>query len=164
MSAITEGGEEIESLRDRIIGRVALDDIIDPIDGRVIVEVNQGIDEDLASEVQSCGIERVRIRSVLTCESRRGCCIRCYGRNLARGEMVDMGEAVGVIAAQSIGEPGTQLQCGHSTSVVLHVWKSSHRTKREPDGVVDISTLLTVKNRDGKTGGDESPGYDHRGR
>ena len=76
-SAIVEGGEEIESLRDRIVGRTALEDVIDLVEGRVIVEANQEIDEDLSSEIQRSGVQRVRIRSVLTCESRRGCCIKC---------------------------------------------------------------------------------------
>jgi len=79
-SAIIEGGEEIESLRDRIVGRTALEDVTDPIEGLAIVEANQEIDEDLAAEIQRSGVQRVRIRSVLTCESRRGCCIKCYGR------------------------------------------------------------------------------------
>jgi DNA-directed RNA polymerase subunit beta' len=108
-SAIVEGGEEIESLRDRIIGRTALEDVIDPVEGAVIVASNDEINEDLAQEIQRSGVQRVRIRSVLTCESRRGVCIKCYGRNLATGKAVDIGEAVGVIAAQSIGEPGTRL-------------------------------------------------------
>src|ERR671916_446389 len=108
-SAIIEGGEEIESLRDRIVGRTALEEVVDPIEGNPIVEANHEIDEDLSSEIQRSGVQRVRIRSVLTCESRRGCCIKCYGRNLATGRPVEIGEAVGVIAAQSIGEPGTQL-------------------------------------------------------
>ena len=108
-AAIIEGGEEIESLRDRIVGRTALEDVIDPVEGKIIVESNDEINEDVAAEIQRSGVQRVRIRSVLTCESRRGCCIKCYGRNLATGKPVDIGEAVGVIAAQSIGEPGTQL-------------------------------------------------------
>src|SRR4030088_246232 len=105
---IIEAGVEVEPLRDRIVGRVSLDKIKD-FEGHVIVEVNQEITEELANSVQGAGIERVRIRSVLTCESRRGVCALCYGRNLASGRMVELGEAVGVIAAQSIGEPGTQL-------------------------------------------------------
>src|SRR5450432_2520396 len=105
---IIEAGVEVEPLRDRIVGRVSLDKIKD-FEGSVIVEVNQEITEELANSVQGAGIERVRIRSVLTCESRRGVCALCYGRNLATGRMVELGEAVGVIAAQSIGEPGTQL-------------------------------------------------------
>src|SRR2546421_1377512 len=105
---IIEAGVEVEPLRDRIVGRVSLDKIKD-FEGHIIVDVNQEITEELANQVQAAGIERVRIRSVLTCESRRGVCALCYGRNLATGRMVELGEAVGVIAAQSIGEPGTQL-------------------------------------------------------
>ena len=105
---IVEAGEVVEPLRDRIVGRVSLEQIKD-YEGNVIVDVNQEINEDLAAAIQAAGIERVKIRSVLTCESRRGVCVRCYGRNLATGQVVEMGEAVGVIAAQSIGEPGTQL-------------------------------------------------------
>ncbi len=105
---ITEAGVEVEPLRDRIVGRVSLDKIKD-YEGNIIVDVNQEISEELANSVQAAGIERVNIRSVLTCETRRGACARCYGRNLATGRFVELGEAVGVIAAQSIGEPGTQL-------------------------------------------------------
>jgi DNA-directed RNA polymerase subunit beta' len=109
VTRIEQGGEIIEELRDRIVGRVALDGVKDPLTGEVIVERNDLVDEDLATAVQDAGIESVRIRSVLTCEWKRGVCIRCYGRNLATGRLVELGEAVGVIAAQSIGEPGTQL-------------------------------------------------------
>ena len=105
---ILEAGVEVEPLRDRVVGRVSLEKIKD-YEGNVIVEINQEITEELANAIQAAGIERVKIRSVLTCESRRGVCARCYGRNLATGRFVEMGEAVGVIAAQSIGEPGTQL-------------------------------------------------------
>jgi DNA-directed RNA polymerase subunit beta' len=109
VTALTEGGEEIEGLFDRILGRVALDDIIDPINGTVLVEGNKEIDEIVAQKIVDAGIDRVMIRSVLTCERRYGVCALCYGRDLARGHLVNLGEAVGVIAAQSIGEPGTQL-------------------------------------------------------
>src|SRR5256885_876900 len=105
---IIESGEIIEPLRDRIVGRVALEDQRD-YEGNVIVGVNQEITEELAAAIHAAGIERVKIRSVLTCESKRGVCVMCYGRNLATGRLVERGEAVGVIAAQSIGEPGTQL-------------------------------------------------------
>ena len=105
---IVESGEIIEPLRDRIVGRVALEGVLD-YDQNVLVRANQEISEELAASIQSAGIERVKIRSVLTCESRRGVCQLCYGRNLATGRLVERGEAVGVIAAQSIGEPGTQL-------------------------------------------------------
>ena len=107
--AIVESGEIIEPLRDRIVGRVSLERIIDPFTGEVIIEANEEITEELASRVQDAGIEKVKIRSVLTCASRRGVCARCYGRDLATGKLVELGQAVGVIAAQSIGEPGTQL-------------------------------------------------------
>jgi DNA-directed RNA polymerase subunit beta' len=109
MMALVEGGEIIERLGDRILGRVALDDVIDPITGDILVEANQEIDEELVRIIEDAGIDRVKIRSVLTCETRRGVCSKCYGRDLARGYGVNVGEAIGIIAAQSIGEPGTQL-------------------------------------------------------
>ncbi len=109
ISALKEGEEIIESLHDRILGRVALDDVIDPITDKVIVRVGEEIAEEQAQAIEDCGLDTVRIRSVLTCEAKRGCCAQCYGRNLATGKMVELGEAVGVVAAQSIGEPGTQL-------------------------------------------------------
>jgi DNA-directed RNA polymerase subunit beta' len=107
--AIVEGGEVIEPLRDRLVGRVSLDTVYDPTSREVIVEANEEISEDLAEKIQLAGIESVRIRSVLTCESARGVCNLCYGRDLATGRSVEIGQAVGVLAAQSIGEPGTQL-------------------------------------------------------
>ncbi|MEO6954909.1 MAG: DNA-directed RNA polymerase subunit beta' [Polyangia bacterium] len=109
MSPLVEGGEIIEQLGDRILGRTALEDLIDPYTGEVLVGTNEEIDEDKVKKIDAAGIDRVKIRSVLTCETRRGICILCYGRDLARGQVVNIGEAVGVIAAQSIGEPGTQL-------------------------------------------------------
>ena len=109
MTPLVEGGEIIEKLGDRILGRVTLEDIIDPYTRDVLVSANQDITEDAIALIENAGIDRVKIRSVLTCQTRRGICIKCYGRDLARGYMVNIGEAVGVIAAQSIGEPGTQL-------------------------------------------------------
>ena len=109
VTALTEGGEEIEPLEDRILGRVALDDVHDPVTNEVIVKANQEIDEDAAHRIADAGIDSIMIRSALTCEMRHGVCALCYGRDLARGHLVNFGEAVGVIAAQSIGEPGTQL-------------------------------------------------------
>ncbi|MBN1827435.1 MAG: DNA-directed RNA polymerase subunit beta' [Candidatus Eisenbacteria bacterium] len=109
ISALKEGEKVIEPLSDRILGRVAVEDVIHPISGETIVEAGVEIREVEAMAAEEAGIEVVRIRSVLTCESRRGVCAKCYGRNLANGRMVSLGEAVGVIAAQSIGEPGTQL-------------------------------------------------------
>ncbi len=109
LSALKEGEEVIESLHDRILGRVALEDVYDPITDEVIVEAGEEIKEESALQIEEAGVDSVHIRSVLTCELKRGVCAKCYGRNLASMKMVDIGEAVGVIAAQSIGEPGTQL-------------------------------------------------------
>jgi len=109
ITALKEGEDVIESLADRILGRVALEDVFDPISDDVIVEAGQEIKEEQAHQIEEAGIESIRIRSVLTCESKRGVCANCYGRNLSAMNMVDIGEAVGVVAAQSIGEPGTQL-------------------------------------------------------
>lgn len=109
ITALIEGGEEIESLTNRILGRVAAEDIRDPITNQVLVKRNEEIDEERCNTITSAGLDAVQIRSVLTCESRRGVCALCYGRDLARGHLVNLGEAIGVIAAQSIGEPGTQL-------------------------------------------------------
>ncbi len=148
---IIEAGDIIEGLRERIIGRVSLVDIHDPITGQLLASAGQQMDEDLATEIQNAGIERVRIRSVLTCESRRGVCVKCYGRNLATGQSVEMGEAVGVIAAQSIGEPGTQLtmrtfHIGGTATRISEI--SAHETRSS--GMIKYDELTTLKNRQGK--------------
>jgi DNA-directed RNA polymerase subunit beta' len=109
VTALIEGGEIIQPLEDRILGRLAAEDIRDPLTGEIIVKANEEIDEERAKSVVEAGVDRVKIRSVLTCQSRRGVCMKCYGRDLSRGRLVEKGEPVGVIAAQSIGEPGTQL-------------------------------------------------------
>jgi len=109
VSALVEGGEVIQSLDERILGRLAAEDIIDPVTQEVLVEANQELTEEISKEVVEAGVDHVKIRSVLTCQSRWGVCVKCYGRDLARGRLVEKGEPVGVIAAQSIGEPGTQL-------------------------------------------------------
>ncbi len=106
---LLDGGEIIVRIGERILGRVASDDIVDPHSGEILVEMDEEITEKKVEAIEAAGIDRVRIRSVLTCEARRGVCAMCYGRDLGRGHMVNMGEAVGIIAAQSIGEPGTQL-------------------------------------------------------
>jgi DNA-directed RNA polymerase subunit beta' len=149
VTPIIEAGETIEPLRDRIIGRVSLEKLKD-FEGKTIVEVNQEIDEDLASAVQAAGIERVKIRSVLTCESKRGVCILCYGRNLGSGKMVEMGEAVGVIAAQSIGEPGTQLtmRTFHIGGTASRVSDASHLEAKNA-GSVRFINLVTVRSKSG---------------
>ncbi|HBG02042.1 MAG TPA: DNA-directed RNA polymerase subunit beta', partial [Firmicutes bacterium] len=99
----------IEPLWERLVGRVAAEDVVDPQTGEILVETNEMINEDLAQSIERAGIREAKIRSVLVCETRHGVCVRCYGRNLANGTLVDVGEAVGIVAAQSIGEPGTQL-------------------------------------------------------
>jgi DNA-directed RNA polymerase subunit beta' len=147
---IEEGGEIIEELRDRIVGRVALEDVRDPITQEVIVPRNERIDEDLATDVQDAGIETVKIRSVLTCECKRGVCIRCYGRNLATGRLVELGEAVGVIGAQSIGEPGTQL-----TMRTFHIGGTARIEEQSSiecrnAGTVRYQNVNFVENRNGK--------------
>jgi DNA-directed RNA polymerase subunit beta' len=146
---IIEAGETIEPLRDRIIGRVTLEKLKD-YEGKTIVDINEEIDEDKASAIQAAGIERVKIRSVLTCESKRGCCILCYGRNLGSGKMVEMGEAVGVIAAQSIGEPGTQLtmRTFHVGGTASRVSDASHLEAKNA-GKVHFINLATVRSNEG---------------
>ncbi len=109
MRAIVEGGEVIESLRDRVLGRTAADDVIHPENRSVLANAGELLDEDLIEELESAGVDEVKVRTALTCETRFGICAKCYGRDLGRGGLVNGGEAVGVIAAQSIGEPGTQL-------------------------------------------------------
>jgi DNA-directed RNA polymerase subunit beta' len=147
---IIESGEIIEPLRDRIVGRVALEDQVD-YEGNTIVAVNSVITEALAAAIQAAGIERVKIRSVLTCESKRGVCQLCYGRNLATGRLVERGEAVGIISAQSIGEPGTQL-----TMRTFHVGGtatgSAEQSKQDAksDGFMKFLNVTTVQNAKGE--------------
>ena len=149
VTSIVESGEIIEPLRDRIVGRVSLEKIKD-YEGNIIVDVNQEVTEDLAGAVQGAGIERVKIRSVLTCESKRGVCVMCYGRNLASGRMVELGEATGVIAAQSIGEPGTQLtmRTFHIGGTASRVSEQS-RLEAKNNGAVRFINLVTVRSKEG---------------
>ncbi len=150
IAPLMEGGRTIEPIRDRIVGRVALDDIKDPFNGDVIVEANQEITGELAQVVQDAGIEKVKIRSVLTCETKRGVCARCYGRNLGTGQMVEMGEAIGVMAAQSIGEPGTQL-----TMRTFHIGGTASKETVETShtarhgGIAKLINVKTIKNPEG---------------
>ncbi|HEX2254769.1 MAG TPA: DNA-directed RNA polymerase subunit beta' [Thermoanaerobaculia bacterium] len=160
VTAIMEGGEILEPLRDRIVGRVVQEDVYDSMTGELIAEAGALISEELASAVQSAGIERVKIRSVLTCEARRGVCAGCYGRNLATGDKVEIGEAVGVIAAQSIGEPGTQLtmRTFHYGGTASRVSEQSKHVAKNPGRVkfINVATVeakkgeLVVINRAGK--------------
>jgi DNA-directed RNA polymerase subunit beta' len=145
---IDSGGEIVERLSDRIIGRVALEPIVDPASGEVIVESAGELDEELAERVEDAGIERVKIRSVLTCAARRGVCAKCYGRDLATGRTVERGLAVGVIAAQSIGEPGTQL-----TMRTFHIGGTASRVSEQSTlearhrGLVRFEGLQAVEGR-----------------
>ena len=141
VSALKEGEEVIESLRDRILGRVALEDVTDPISGETIVKAGDEIKEDAAERIEESGIETVRIRSALTCEAKLGVCAKCYGRNLATMQMVDIGEAVGVIAAQSIGEPGTQL-----TLRTFHIGGTAARIAEQSQVEARFSGTLHLEN------------------
>jgi len=149
--AIVESGEIIEPLRDRIVGRVSLERIVDPFGSETIIEANEDITEERASKIQDAGVEKVRIRSVLTCASRRGVCERCYGRDLATGRMVELGLAVGVVAAQSIGEPGTQL-----TMRTFHIGGTASRVSEQSTvearvaGAARFQGLQVVEGRDGQ--------------
>ena len=149
VSALMEGGEIIETAGERVLGRVALQDVKDPFSGEVIVPANQMIDETLAEKIDNAGIEKVHIRSVLTCRSKHGVCAMCYGRDLAHGHLVNIGEAVGIVAAQSIGEPGTQL-----TMRTFHIGGTAkfdeHSTlEARHDGIVKFVNLSTVKTKEG---------------
>jgi len=150
ITALKEGEEVIESLSDRILGRVAAEDIFDPISDELLVEMAHEIREVDAAKIEEAGIEIVPIRSVLTCESKQGICAACYGRNLATKHMADIGEAVGVIAAQSIGEPGTQL-----TLRTFHIGGTAEQiigqsqAKSKYDGVVKYLRIQTIKRDDG---------------
>ena len=150
MTPLVEGGEIIERLGDRILGRVALNDITDPITGELLAAAHEEIDELKVRHIEEAGIERVVIRSVLTCWTRRGVCALCYGRDLAQGKLVNLGEAVGVIAAQSIGEPGTQLtmRTFHIGGAATQRAEASHVEARN-EGVVKHEKLTTVRDKHG---------------
>jgi DNA-directed RNA polymerase subunit beta' len=150
VTPLVEGGEIIEPVGDRILGKVALEDIKDPYTDEILVHANQEIDEVLVEKIEEAGLERVKTRSVLTCRSRWGICSKCYGRDLARGKKVNIGEAVGVIAAQSIGEPGTQL-----TMRTFHIGGTASRRAEQTtlearnEGVVKYYNLNVVKSTEG---------------
>ncbi len=150
VESLVEGGEILQRVGARILGRLALEDIYDPMTEEVLVRANEEIGEDEVQKVEAAGIERVRIRSVLTCEAKRGVCRACYGRDLAHGHEVNLGEAVGVIAAQSIGEPGTQL-----TMRTFHIGGTVSRrveqTTIQPrnEGKIRFVDLKTVENNEG---------------
>jgi DNA-directed RNA polymerase subunit beta' len=148
---LMEGGEIIQQVGERILGRVALEDIVDPFNDELLVPANEEITEDLVELIDKRGVDRVAIRSVLTCQSKRGVCSKCYGRDLGRGHMVNRGEAVGIIAAQSIGEPGTQL-----TMRTFHIGGTASRSvevaeiRAKHGGTVKFQELHCVAGADGK--------------
>uniref|UniRef100_UPI003B3A5598 DNA-directed RNA polymerase subunit beta' n=1 Tax=Longimicrobium sp. TaxID=2029185 RepID=UPI003B3A5598 len=150
VSALKEGEDVVEPLKDRIVGSVASDDVFDPMDGELLVAAGDLIDEETADEIEDAGIQSLKIRSVLTCESRRGLCVKCYGRNLATMGIVDPGEAVGILAAQSIGEPGTQLtlRTFHIGGTAARIAATTGR-KSKVEGVAQFERITTVTTPEG---------------
>ena len=148
VTSLVDAGEIIQPLGERILGRTTLEDVIDPFDAKVIVKANSLIDEDIVNAVENSGIASIKIRSNLTCESTQGLCVKCYGRNMSTLKWVEIGEPIGVIAAQSIGEPGTQL-----TMRTFHIGGTASRVVEQTTlqakkmGVVKYSGLRTVKNQ-----------------
>ena len=152
MRAIVEGGEVIESLRERILGRTAAEDILHPENRSVLVPAGTMLEEDLIEEIEAVGVDEVKVRTALTCETRYGLCAKCYGRDLGRGGLINLGEAVGVIAAQSIGEPGTQL-----TMRTFHIGGAASRAaiassvEAKSNGVIGFNaTMRYVSNTKGE--------------
>ncbi|MBI3100954.1 MAG: DNA-directed RNA polymerase subunit beta' [Burkholderiales bacterium] len=152
MRAIVEGGEVIESLRDRILGRTAAEEVLHPETRAVMAQPGQMLDEDLIEELEAAGVDEVKVRTALTCETRFGLCAKCYGRDLGRGGLINLGEAVGVIAAQSIGEPGTQL-----TMRTFHIGGAASRAaiassvEAKSNGIIGFNaTMRYVTNSKGE--------------
>ncbi len=150
VTALVEGGEIIQPLEERILGRFVIEDIKDPITKELIIKKNQEVDELYTQKIIEAGIDRVKIRSVLTCQSKFGVCAKCYGRDLGRGEYVEVGESVGIIAAQSIGEPGTQLtmRTFHIGGTASKVVEQTVLEAKNP-GTIKFININTVKNREG---------------
>jgi len=151
MGPLVEGDEEIISLKERILGRVVLDNVVDIVTDEIIVKAGEMIDEEKAEKIISTGITKIKIRSVLTCKSEKGVCAKCYGMDLSKQKMVNLGEAVGIIAAQSIGEPGTQLtlRTFHTGGTALRSAGIS-RIVAKNSGYVKYLDLKTVKDKNGK--------------
>ncbi|WP_287951619.1 DNA-directed RNA polymerase subunit beta' [Diaphorobacter sp.] len=152
MRAIVEGGEVIESLRDRILGRTAAEEVLHPETRAVLAQPGRMLDEDLIEELEAAGVDEVKVRTALTCETRYGLCAKCYGRDLGRGGLINLGEAVGVIAAQSIGEPGTQL-----TMRTFHIGGAASRAavassvEAKSNGIIGFNaTMRYVTNTKGE--------------
>ncbi len=149
VTALKKNNDVVESLGERILGRVALDDVYDPDTNELIIAAGEEFTEEVVERIEQTTIESVEVRSPLTCEAKHGICAKCYGRNLATGEMVEKGEAVGVVAAQSIGEPGTQLtlRTFHQGGVAGNVSEQSNIAAKF-DGIIDIDELKTVKDEE----------------
>ncbi len=149
-TSLMEGGEIIQRVGARVLGRVSLEDVYDPVTGDLVISANEGIDEEKVAKIEDAGLEKVKIRSVLTCQTKRGVCKKCYGRDLAHGHEVNLGEAIGIIAAQSIGEPGTQL-----TMRTFHIGGTASKRVEQTAmqarnaGKVSFQNLKTVKNAEG---------------
>ncbi|MEO0053592.1 MAG: DNA-directed RNA polymerase subunit beta', partial [candidate division WOR-3 bacterium] len=152
VTALREGTDIIEPLNERIAGRFALDDIVNPVTKEVIVRAGEEITDQAAEEIENCGIEMVRVRSVLTCEAPNGLCVKCYGRNMATGRIVEIGEAVGIVAAQSIGEPGTQLtlKTFHVGGVAARVAEQTKAFARFA-GKIKFENLTVSRRSDGES-------------
>ena len=150
-TAIKKNEEVVESLYERILGRTTVHNVYHPLTGDLIVDAGQELTEELALRIEDSPIEQVEIRSVLTCESKKGVCAKCYGRNLANGRMVQRGEAVGVIAAQSIGEPGTQLtlRTFHVGGTASNITTESRLIARY-SGIAEIEELRSVPRKIGR--------------
>ncbi len=150
VDALVEGGEILQRVGERILGRVSLEDIYDPVTGDLLVKADEEIDEEKVKEVEAAGLERVRIRSVLTCEAKRGVCKKCYGRDLSHGHEVNIGQPIGIVAAQSIGEPGTQL-----TMRTFHIGGTASKRVEQStiqprnQGKIKFINLKTVENEEG---------------
>ena len=149
VKALKKNEEVVEKLKDRIVGRTSLNDVIHPLTKQVLVSSGQHIDEVVAQAIEDSPVDAVEVRSALTCEAKRGICAQCYGRNLATNKMVQRGEAVGVVAAQSIGEPGTQLtlRTFHVGGIAGNI-SEENKLKVKFDGVAEIEDLKTVKGQD----------------
>ena len=150
-AAIKDGDEIIVHLADRIVGHFTIERVIHPITGELLCDVNQYIDADLAKKIEEAGVEKVKLRTVLTCEAKHGICVKCYGQNLARNKIVEIGEAVGIIAAQSIGQPGTQLtlRTFHSGGAAEKTTEENHIVLKFPAFIKDVTGTHVVM-KDGK--------------
>ena len=150
MTPIIEGGDVVEPLAERVLGRVVISDVLDQKEESVIIPAGSMIDESMVSLLEENSIDRLMVRSIITCETRQGICAKCYGRDLGRGHMINIGEAVGVVAAQSIGEPGTQL-----TMRTFHIGGAASRSAAisnvqvKSTGSIKLNNMKTVKNKDG---------------